>query len=132
MDSAGWDAAGWHGASVSDGASILEGIARQVLAEVAGRAAAAAALVEEGVRDLASLDALAWESPAGQAFRDRAAWLRAQVNALELLIEQTGAAARSAAAVVEAPSGLPGEIHQALLGALQGLVSTGLPLMAGG
>jgi len=136
-DAAEWDAAGWDGApvpgvaSILESGSLLEGMARQVLAEVAGRAAAAAALVEEGVREMASLDALGWESPAGQAFRDRAAWLRAQVNALELLIEQTGAAARSAAAVFEAPSGMPAEIQQAVLGALQGLVSAGLPLMAG-
>ena len=126
------DGAGWQGASVLEGASILESIARQVLAEVAGRAAAAAALVEEGLRDLASLESLGWESPAGQAFRDRAAWLRAQVHALELLIEQTGAAARYAAVVFEAPSGMSAEAGQAVLGALQGLVSAGLPLMAGG
>jgi len=126
------DGAGLEGASILENASILESMARQVLAEVAVRAAAAAALVEEGLRELASLESLGWESPAGQAFRDRAAWLRVQVHALELLIEQTGAAARYAAAVVQAPSGMPLEVRQAVLGALQGLVSAGLPLMAGG
>ncbi|GAA3683951.1 hypothetical protein GCM10023081_22040 [Arthrobacter ginkgonis] len=130
-DTVGWNAAGWDGASALEGASLLDVLARQMLAEVAGRAAAAAALVQEGLRDLASLDTLGWESPAGEAFRERAAWLRGQVNALELLIEQTGAAARSAAAVFEAPSGMPAEVLQALLGALQGLASAGLPLMAG-
>ena len=126
------DGAGWEAAAMVEGTSMLEVLARQVLAEVAGRAAAAAALVEEGVRDLASLDALGWESPAGQAFRDRVAWLRAQVHALELLIEQAGAAARYAAAVFEAPSGMSVEVLQAVLGALGGVLSAGLPLMAGG
>ncbi|WP_149957437.1 hypothetical protein [Zafaria cholistanensis] len=102
------------------------------MAEIAGRAAAAAALVEEGARDLASLEALGWESPAGQAFRDRAEWLRAQVHALGLLIEQTGASARHAAAVFEVPPGVSPEAGQAMWGALQGLASAGLPLMAGG
>ena len=130
MDGVGLEAAG--SASLLEGASVLEALARQVLADSAGRAAAAAALVEDAVRDLASLDALGWESPAGQAFRDRAAWLRAQVHALELLIEQAGAAARYAAAVFEAPSGMSVEVLQAVLGALGGVLSAGLPLMAGG